>query len=75
MQKKKKIDPGYTIGAWSGKTQYQCTGCAFDTLDGVAMLNHLVNVHNSETALEALIDIEEQQQSTQEVDDATNNSN
>lgn len=74
MQKKKKIALEYTIGAWSGQTQFRCASCAFDTLDGVAMLNHLVNEHNSETALEALIGIEEQQHSTQEVDDGTNNS-
>ncbi len=48
----------YRIGTWSGTTHYQCLRCPFDTFDRMAMLNHLVEAHNSEVALETMISLE-----------------
>lgn len=45
----------YSVGVWSGQAHYQCDLCAFDALEKAAMLEHLVNAHNSEKALEELL--------------------
>ena len=46
----------YTVGQWAGKMQYRCKLCPFDCLnDEVIILNHLINQHNSEAALEKLL--------------------
>ncbi len=54
MPKTNKDVAEYETGEWAGKVHYRCTKCAFDTFDGRAMLNHLVFVHDSFQALEAL---------------------
>jgi hypothetical protein len=48
----------YIVGTWRGLPQYVCAACKFDTLDEVVMLKHLVNKHNSEAALEELVELE-----------------
>jgi hypothetical protein len=48
----------YTVGTWRGIPQYVCAVCKFDTLDEMVMLRHLVNKHNSEAALERLVELE-----------------
>jgi hypothetical protein len=45
----------FEVRTWAGITQYQCTACAFDTFEKEAMLEHLVNTHNSMSALEELL--------------------
>jgi len=45
----------YHVGTWSGQPHYQCRFCMFDTFDRVVILNHLVNEHNSMSALEELV--------------------
>jgi len=50
------VQPEYTIGSWSGIVQYSCNLCAFDFLkDEQKMLTHLMEVHNSEAALEKIV--------------------
>lgn len=49
----------YEAGIWSGQDHYRCKLCTFDTLHGYpAMLDHLVKAHNSERALEVLVELE-----------------
>lgn len=48
----------FTVGEWGGAVHYECASCPFDTFDGMEMLNHLVNEHNSEAALETLVSLE-----------------
>jgi hypothetical protein len=69
MQKGQGQEPEYQIGEWGGETHYQCSLCPFDTFDGMEMLNHLVYQHESETALETLVQLE----TPTEVDDGENN--
>jgi hypothetical protein len=63
--KKKKEDAlvptGYSVGDWSGKKRYECDYCQFDVLeDEKAMLEHLLTVHSSEAAFDALLAMENQ---------------
>jgi len=47
--------PEYTKSKWDGKPQYKCNLCAFDCLENEErMLEHLLNAHNSEAALDKL---------------------
>ncbi len=48
----------YVTGTWAGQPHYECNACEYDTLDELEMLNHLVNKHNSEQALEILVALE-----------------
>lgn len=48
----------YTIGAWKGLPHFVCAVCGFDAFFEVVMLNHLVDKHNSEMALERLVELE-----------------
>lgn len=59
----------YTVGEWGGVVHYQCTACPYDTFDGMQMLNHLVDVHNSEPALEKLLKLEEDENGTNDIDE------
>jgi len=75
MAKNKKISPALLIrvGEWAGKTHYECERCSFDCFSHQVMLEHLVNWHEDENALQVLIAAEENQK--QEVEDAKNNIN
>lgn len=45
----------YAINDWSGNDHFTCKLCtSFDTFDKTTMLNHLVNEHDSESALAEL---------------------
>ena len=53
---KKKASPEYTQNRWHGIVRFECKLCGFDVLKNErTMLRHLLNVHNSEAALSALI--------------------
>lgn len=66
-----KTEGGYHIGQWSGQPHYQCRFCMFDTFDRVAILNHLVNEHNSMSALEELYNQGAPTQPAKETDNGT----
>lgn len=51
-----RLPDEYEVGAWAKLPQWRCKVCGFDTMLGERpMLEHLVNVHNSEPALELLV--------------------
>jgi len=52
------VSDEFSVGKWSGRTHYQCIRCTFDSFDRIALLEHLVNAHNSEVALKTMIDLE-----------------
>ena len=58
---KTKANAEFTTAEWSGQKIYKCASCAFDTFDGVKMLQHLIDAHESEAALAALIKIESEE--------------
>lgn len=42
----------YEEKSWMGKALYVCKACSFDVFDETEMLNHLIDKHNSESALQ-----------------------
>ncbi|MBI5964937.1 MAG: hypothetical protein HY863_15770 [Chloroflexi bacterium] len=45
----------YVVSHWSGREHYICKKCvSFDTFLKEKMLNHLIEIHESESALEEL---------------------
>jgi len=48
----------YQKGTWAGQPHFECAKCAFDSMNEIEMLNHLVHRHNSEEALAILITLE-----------------
>jgi len=44
----------YEVRDWMGKTLYVCKTCATDVFDFDEMINHLIEKHNSESALQKL---------------------
>lgn len=62
----------YLTKAWAGQTLYQCCLCpAFDTFDRGQILEHLVNIHNSEKALEELYSATSTTNPNKEISNAT----
>lgn len=58
-RKEERDNREYTVGLWAGVEQFACSLCAFDVLeDRKAMLEHLMNEHGSEQALEELVRLE-----------------
>jgi len=48
--------PEFEKGLWAGKVQYRCKLCPFDCLeDEGRLLTHLMEIHNSEVALEKIL--------------------
>lgn len=76
----------YLAGLWSGIPHYQCKYCTYDVLaNEKAILEHLLTVHSSEKAMQALLEMERKEAEApaaeseaypiviEEVDDGTNN--
>lgn len=52
----RRLPNEYEVGTWAKLPQWRCKFCGFDTLlNEQTMLEHLVNAHNSEPALELLV--------------------
>lgn len=43
--KKAKEPTPYTVESWAGKPKYQCSRCAFNTLDREGMVEHVITNH------------------------------
>lgn len=52
------IPTEYEVGQWAGQPHFKCLLCPFDAFISGEIYNHLVNVHNSEKALELVVDAE-----------------
>lgn len=52
------LKPEYVSGTWKGIEHYRCELCNYDSFHEKAVLEHLVSRHNSEAALERLVELE-----------------
>lgn len=60
----------YVNRSWGGLAHYECCSCTFDTFSHTEMLEHLVNNHNSEKALEELCSAESSANQSEEIEHA-----
>ena len=51
-------EPQIRDNLWGAQKHYECRLCNFDTFNRASMLEHLVEIHNSELALAELVELE-----------------